>query len=264
MLMDPSTELRREAVARLIDEGRALVETDSKEAAAIVYRQALQGARDVEQVETISGALKELKQSVDLPRHFGFLMHWKVIGPFDNTERSGFATEFPIETEAVDLAKSYKGKTGDVEWIDFVTADSFGMVDINKAYGMEKEVTAYAFHEFESATARPAELRLGTKNAWKVWFNGKLLFARDEYHRGARMDMYKLPVSVKKGKNQVLVKLCQNEQKETWTVQWEFQLRLCDATGTAVLAADRRPTPMVGTDLQKLRAGGIEESRTTN
>ena len=26
--------------------------------------------------------------------------------------------------------------------------------------------------------------------------------------------------------------------------QWQFQLRLCDATGTAILAVDRRPTPL--------------------
>ncbi len=44
---------------------------------------------------------------------------------------------------------------------------------------------------------------------------------------------------MEKGKNTILVKLCQNEQKEKWTVQWEFQLRVCDSTGTAILATDR-------------------------
>jgi hypothetical protein len=32
------------------------------------------------------------------------------------------------------------------------------------------------------------------------------------------------------------VKCCQDEQKEEWTVEWEFQLRVCDSTGTAILA----------------------------
>jgi hypothetical protein len=43
-----------------------------------------------------------------------------------------------------------------------------------------------------------------------------------------------------------LIKLCQNEQKEEWTVQWQFQLRVCDASGTAVLSSDREDTPEAG------------------
>jgi hypothetical protein len=50
-------------------------------------------------------------------------------------------------------------------------------------------------------------------------------------------------VKLNKGKNTLLVKACQNEQTQDWTVQWEFQLRVCDATGTAILATDRKPTP---------------------
>jgi hypothetical protein len=42
-------------------------------------------------------------------------------------------------------------------------------------------------------------------------------------------------VTLKKGKNTLLVKCCQNEQTEQWTVEWRFQLRICDATGTAIL-----------------------------
>jgi hypothetical protein len=35
----------------------------------------------------------------------------------------------------------------------------------------------------------------------------------------------------------------QNELVEDWTKEWEFQLRVCDATGTAILAKNRLPTP---------------------
>ena len=53
-----------------------------------------------------------------------------------------------------------------------------------------------------------------------------------------------LPIKLKKGKNALLVKACQNEQEQTWTVEWQFQIRICDSTGTAILAADpRRPPP---------------------
>ncbi len=243
MINDPSNALRRDAVAGLLDEAEAMVEAEKKPAASIVYRQALGAARDIDQVESASKALQELGQKVDLPKHFGFLMHWSVVGPFDNTERKGFDTVFPPE-EGVDLTGEYDGKAGKVSWSRLATSDNYGMVDVNKAYGPLKEVTAYAFTEYESPSDQPAQLRLGCKNAWKIWLNGELVFARDEYHRGIRIDQYQLPVNLQKGKNTLLVKLCQNEQEEDWTVQWQFQLRVCDATGTALLATNRLPTPI--------------------
>lgn len=239
---DPSTELRRDAVAELIGRGKPLLKSN-KAAATEIYRRALDAARDVDQIKEVSKELKEgLGQSVDLQRHFGFLTNWQIVGPFHNKERGGFTAEFPPEKE-VDLSATYQGKDGEVRWQALQSDDAYGKVDINKPFGKLKEVTAFAYHVFEAEEARPAELRLGCKNAWKVWHNGKLLFGRDEYHRGQRIDQYKMPITLQEGKNTILVKLCQNEQKEKWTVEWEFQLRVCDATGTAILAKNRPATP---------------------
>ncbi|MBC8327010.1 MAG: hypothetical protein H8E27_15425 [Verrucomicrobia subdivision 3 bacterium] len=251
LLNDPSVELRRDAVQRVMDEGANLKKINKPDLAQKQYRKALDAARDIDQIKTITTALRALGQKVDLPHHFGFLMQWTVIGPFDNTDRTGFAKIFPPEHK-IDLTANYDGKTDKVKWSPFVTANEYGMVDINKAYpgpgdGL-KEVTAYAYTEYHTADARAVELRLGCKNAWKIWHNGKLIFGRDEYHRGMRIDQYKLNVQLTKGRNTLLVKLCQNEQEQDWTKEWQFQLRVCDATGTAILAADRPPTPKTGTD----------------
>lgn len=240
---DPSVELRREAVQRLMNQGSKQIADGKKEVGGATLKKALDHARDIDQIKSISKSLRELGHEIDLPRHFGFLMHWNVIGPFDNTDRGGFDTVFPPE-KAIDLTAEYDGKKGRVNWSELVSSDEFGMVDINQAYpGNIKEVTAYAYTEFKSKTARPIELRLGCKNAWKVWLNGKLLFGRDEYHRGMRIDQYRLKGELKQGTNTILIKACQNEQKESWTKEWQFQLRVCDATGTAELAEDRPPTP---------------------
>lgn len=251
MLNDPSVELRRDAVQRVIDEGAALKKANKKTEATKTYQIALNAARDIDQIKTCSTALRQLGETIDLPRHFGFLMHWNVIGPFDNTQRKGFGTVYPPENK-INFSASYDGKSGKVRWSEFVTADEYGMVNINKAYpgpgdGL-KEVTAFAQTEYHAAEARDIELRLGCKNAWKIWHNSKLVFERDEYHRGARIDQYQLKIRLTKGRNTLLVKLCQNEQKESWTKEWQFQLRVCDATGTAVLAHNRPPTPKTGTD----------------
>ncbi|MFP6574018.1 MAG: hypothetical protein VB912_02625, partial [Pirellulaceae bacterium] len=67
----------------------------------------------------------------------------------------------------------------------------------------------------------------------------ELLFQRDEYHRGMRLDQYRLKAKLKQGRNVIMLKLCQNEQMENWTKEWQFQLRVCDATGTAILSTSR-------------------------
>tara|TARA_Y100000588_G_scaffold54729_1_gene52063 strand:+ start:2174 stop:3307 length:1134 start_codon:yes stop_codon:yes gene_type:complete len=232
---DPAPQLRRDAVAQVLEKAAA-------EKSADLYDKALRAARDVDQIEASAKALKEAGREVDLPKVMGFLMRWKVIGPFDNTDRKGFAVAYPPEKK-IDFGASYEGKQGKVKWSDFATSDAFGMVDVNLEFGELKQVVAYAHTFYESPEAREVQLRLGCKNAWKVWLNGELLFARDEYHRGMRIDQYLIDAKLKKGKNAILVKLCQNEQEQSWTKQWQFQLRVTDASGTALLAANRQPTP---------------------
>ena len=245
MLDDPSVELRYDAVSRLIDRAQAACETQPATATATLKR-ALDAARDVDQIKEITAALRKAGEAVDLQRQFGFLVDWQVIGPFDNSAGAGFAAVFPPE-QGIDLQGALPGKSGMVRWQQFLTADPYGMVDINQAFpgpddGL-KEVTAYAFTTFTVIKPQPAEIRLGCKNAWKVWHNGQLVFGRDEYHRGMRIDQYRLPIELTAGRNAFLIKLCQDGQTKDWTKQWQFQLRVCDATGTAVLAADRRATP---------------------
>ena len=247
MLDDPSVELRYDAVARLIDRADAQQEAEPAAATATLKR-ALEAARDVDQIKQITAALRKAGEAVDLQRQFGFLADWQVVGPFDNTAEAGFAKVFPPE-QGIDLQAVFPGKFGEVGWQPFLTADPYGMVDINQAYpgagdGL-KEVTAYAFTTFTASKPQPAEIRLGCKNAWKIWHNGQLVFGRDEYHRGMRIDQYRLPIDLVAGRNTFLIKLCQDGQTKDWTKQWQFQLRICDATGTAILAADRRSTPSV-------------------
>ena len=230
MLDDPATELRRDAVQRVIDEAAASRAGQNTNDARVRYQTALKAARDVDQIDATAKALRELGEVVSLPEVFGWVTRWQVVGPFDNTQRAGYDTVFAAEAGFRPDAE-YDGKTGKVRWQTFTTTNDYGMVDLNKPLGALKEVTAYAHTDFVADRAQPAELRLGCKNAWKVWFNGQFLFGRDEYHRGAEIDQYRLPVQLKPGTNSILVKVCQNEQTEDWTVEWEFQLRLTDLQG---------------------------------
>jgi hypothetical protein len=236
MLNDPSLELRHDAVQKLIDQANQALARSNQAGATLLFQQALSSARDVPQVQGIADRLKELRQPVDLQKHFGFLTEWKVIGPFDNTRNQGFETVYPPEVK-IDLTAELDGKKGKIRWQNYVTTHPFGMVDMNQACGKLKEVMAYATMDFFSDQARSVELRLGGKNSWKLWLNGKLLFGRDEYHTNTEIDQYPMPAQLLAGRNTILVKVCQNEEIADWTNEWEFQLRVTDALGTPIVSA---------------------------
>jgi hypothetical protein len=234
MITDPSPDLRREAVARLIKLG-----ADAKEEADAVksYEEAMAGAVDEDQVKDLVEKLKKHGKTIDLQKHFGFLAKWSIAGPFDNKGLKGFATEYPPE-KGVDLKAKYEGQLGEVTWAEIATKEDYGILDIAKDIKPYKGAVMYLTTDFTSESTRAVELRLGTPNAWKVWVNGKELFAREEYHRGMAVDQYRVPAELKAGKNSILVKLCQNEQEQDWAQRYQLQLRVCDPSGTAVPATD--------------------------
>jgi hypothetical protein len=231
MLLDPSAELRRDAVAVALEKARSL---SDKEATTAAYRKALTGACDEDQVKEIAAALEKLGAPVDLAAHFGFVREWRVVSPFDNTAGSQFKTVYPPE-KGVDLRAAYKGKNGaDATWKEAVSKDPYGIVDLNKVIGKEKGVIGYAYAVVDSPTERPVQVRAGSYNAIKIFLNGKEIFARDEYHHGMAVDQHSAAGVLKKGRNELLLKVCQNEQSEPWAQNWIFQVRLCDAVGAAV------------------------------
>ena len=238
MLNDPAPQLRRDAVTRVMADADARLKAGGKEGAAILFRQALAHARDADQIEALTKSLRELGQTPDVPRLFGFLTAWKVMGPFDNTKNQGFLLEYPPE-KTLDFNAEYDGKTGKVRWVDLQTKDDFATVNLNGPLGKVKEVAGYATTEFVAEAARTVELRLASQNAWKLWLNGQLLFARDEYHRGRALDQYRLPATLRAGPNRILVKVCQNDLVEEWTEEWQFQLRITDALGTPVRPVEK-------------------------
>jgi hypothetical protein len=234
-LEDPGVELRRDAVQQRIHAAEVLAATD-KPSAVSGLRDALGHAREADQIDDIAKRLKDLGDPVDLRKTFGWVTRWKLVGPFDNTGGAGFAKAYPPE-QAIDTTAELDGKKGKVRWGDHETRNDYGVVDFNGPLGTLKGAAAYALAEFWSKTERPAQVRLGCEVGWKVWVNGEFVFGRDEYHRATEIDQYRLPVTLKAGKNLILVKCLQNEQTEDWAVEWQFQLRVTDEQGTPITSA---------------------------
>jgi len=235
LLNDPSLELRRDAVSHAIAQSLAVPGT----AAAIEsFRHALRGARDLDQIEAITKHIRDRGGEVNLQEQFGFLLDWSLVGPFDNSERRGFDQAYPPEVE-LDLTHTYKGKDGDVSWRTHTTEDEYGTVDLNVVMGKHKGAICYAHTIFYSADKRSVELRLGCINGNKVWLNGKLLTSNHVYHASTSIDQYIAKGEIKKGRNEILLKVAQNEQTEDWAQRWQFQLRVCDQYGTAIRGGER-------------------------
>jgi len=237
MLNDPSVELRRDAVAVVLQGAQDALDKGDKAAAKTGFEKALATARDRDQIDQCAARLQTLGVQVDLPAHFGFVQKWQVIGPFDSTGGIGFKAVYPPE-KGVNLAATYPGKGGAViawkEGASEPVKDKIGQVDFNKIIGKHMGAVGYAFTVIESAGAQPVEIRASSNNAIRIFLNGTEVFFREEYHHGDRFDGMVAKVTLRAGKNEILVKVCQNEQKDAWAQRWDFQLRLSDAVGGAV------------------------------
>ncbi|HMC66516.1 MAG TPA: hypothetical protein VKI65_16395 [Gemmataceae bacterium] len=234
MLHDPGSELRRDAVAMAIRDAQKLLERGEKNTARDAFRKTFAAARDKDQVDLLAKELKPLGVEVNLVAHFGFIQKWLLIGPFDNSAGSGFAKTLPPE-KRIELSERLEGKKGmPLRWSEHTTTDPYGTVDLNKALGKHMGVIGYGYAAVESPSERPVELRATSNNAVKIFLNGREIFFREEYHHGMRMDQHVGKAKLKAGRNEILIKVCQNEQKEDWAQNWSFQLRVCDALGGAV------------------------------
>lgn len=239
LLNDPSLELRRDAVAQALAQAETLAKDEAqKDAAVAAYRRAFAAARDTDQIDKSAAQIRKLGGKADISAQFGFIQQWKLIGPFDNVDKRGFEIAYPPEVK-VDLDVALPGKSGEVKWFDHLSKDDHGVVDLNQAVGKHKGAIAYAYVEFLSDRERPCELRLGCICANKVWLNGELLTTNNIYHANSHIDQYIGRSKLLRGRNSILVKIAQNEQTEQWAQDWKFQLRVCDAIGTAILSQDR-------------------------
>ena len=246
-LDDPSVELRREAVARLIEQGKAAKKAEKTEEAVRAFQEAFAAARDRDQVDLLAKQLKELGHEVDLIRHDGMIVDWMVIGPFDNTEEAGFDKVYPPEM-GFDVEAKYKGKHDQVGWIPYRSKSRVGRTELYEALAgtlvdiseklQEREVAGYASSEFHSPKDQQVQIRSATTNAIKIWVNGELVAEHNTYHAGSQFDQFTAEAALRKGKNRILVKVCQNAQTQSWTEKFGFQLRVCDAIGSGVLSEE--------------------------
>ncbi len=144
---------------------------------------------------------------------------WHYIGPFANDNNAGFKTAYPPETE-IDLKKTYPGKNGtQARW----QPGSFKDGEVNNLALFDapnnSAAVVYLYREIDCAQAREAEVSLGSDDTLTVWFNGSKII-EEEVYRAAAPDQNKATLKLRKGKNTLLIKICQGDG------DWAFYFRV--------------------------------------
>ena len=247
---DPSLPLRYLA-NRLALQRAAVLGAEATDERIASYRRILNEARNPDQLRQASEGLQGLGVQVDLASELKMLTRWYAIAPFDNTGGEGFDRpqgpelllkpprepnpEQPNpEQLEIDFAQPWMGKMGEVRWQVVATDDAMGSLDLNPTFENAKEAVAYLFCRFHAPQAGEAQARIGSSNANKVWVNGQLVTANEVYHAGSMVDQYQGTCQLRSGENWVLLKICQNNQTESWAQDWQVQFRITDATGKGI------------------------------
>jgi len=232
-------EFRHDAIEQaLADLDRDKELPAEKRVAAL--RKLFAASRDLSQSRAVAAKLKELAAPVSVADHFGFLRDWYVVGPFDARGMKGFKNVYPPE-EKVDLAAAYEGKEKKVGWKRYRSPEAtaglhVALVNLREPLGDAEDAVAYAYTALEVSEAREVEFRGAADDNLSVWVNGTRVFGFEEYRNGVRLDRHRFRARLKAGTNTVLVKVCQAPTDPAHTEpNWEFLLRICDATGTGLL-----------------------------
>ena len=227
---DAPTVRRAAVAAKLADAG------DDADALAALLERTL----DRDQVEALAAELAAAGRPVDLPTQFGFLTNWQLVGPFDHRGDTAFDRVLPPEETpgAFDptaaFPTAYPGAGDLVTWQPIETEEDFGTLDVAGAFTNWKGSAVVLARDYDAPRAGPVTFRVGTPNAFKLYLNGTLVFARPEYHRGTKMDQYVIPAEVRAGRNVLMVKLLQNEQEQSWAQDYQLQFRVTDPSGAAL------------------------------
>ena len=144
---------------------------------------------------------------------------WSVIGPFDNTNGAGYDKVFiPEEATQLDTTRTYD----EMGWTQQTDKTFDGYVDFETIFGGALNwVAAYAWTTLTVPDERTAHIHFGSDDQAKIWLNGESIHTDSTAHPVA-IDQTTIPVTLKPGKNSLLVKVCDEE------IFWGFYLRITD------------------------------------
>jgi hypothetical protein len=133
---------------------------------------------------------------------------WHYIGPFENAGGQGFNAVYPPE-RGIDLKAKYPGKGGEeAVWKEGKFTD--GAINSLLLFRHKTHAVAYVYREIECAAPMSLPVSLGSDDTLTVWLNGAKLVAQN-VNRACAPDQAQVVLKLRKGKNQLLLKICQGD-----------------------------------------------------
>ena len=128
---------------------------------------------------------------------------WHVLGPFEAASgKEAFQTEYGPEhgpEHGIDLQAAVRGRAWEAkpDWTD-------GKV---RSLGLPDNSAIYLARTIHAERALRRGVSLGSDDTIQVWLNGDLILAKEVY-RGTAPDQEKLELDLRRGENQLLLKVC--------------------------------------------------------
>ena len=131
---------------------------------------------------------------------------WYHMGPWDNQGGRGFSTVYPPE-KGIDLTTSHTGKDNVLlSWKPFPNF-KIGAANNLAVYRQNNQACTYLYHVVEVPRDMSLPVSLGSDDTLSVWLNGKQLLAKN-VSRGVEPDQDHVILDLKRGKNELLLKIC--------------------------------------------------------
>lgn len=170
------------------------------------------------------GKIYQANQEV---KKLGMVTDWLIIGPFDNTGKSGFKKIYPPEEE-INLQKIYTGKDSiQIKWFQPKKTNLSGFINFDAFLYPNNWSVGYALTYIYSPKERVVMFKVGADDTVKIWLNDQVVIEQDIY-RKAVIDQEVVPVWLGEGWNKILVKICEKEES------WGFNFRITDLEGKPI------------------------------
>jgi len=176
----------------------------------------------------------------DLYERAGWVLSWQVMGPFENAEGRGQATEYGPETQPFSGDQRFIGKLPgeDLQWrvYDYASVPRGGYISFDDVLRPTEQVTAYATTWLKVPRSTSGVLLLGTGGAYRAWINGALVAEGDAYRTPHPLqDAHAIQLSA--GWNRVLLKVSALEGV------WGFHARISTASGAPIAGLEQSSEP---------------------
>jgi tetratricopeptide (TPR) repeat protein len=189
----------------------------------------------------------------------GFVRRWRILGPFDNDGRAGFAHAYAPEStldSPTDTSASFQGSEREIHWRNLPDIGPGESVRLGLFLTPGTDVCAYTETFVELDRARPVTVWAGATGAMRVWWNGAVAID-DPTYRTVDLERDVAIVSGRAGWNRVLVKVCGASAGAA------FLLRVGEADGSPIASLHVDPDGATSAAAAPATAPSLPHAPTT-